>query len=77
VNELAQLAKLCRGLGAAPEQADVMARQLIKRADQLVVERKQTRSEAMAYLLQLVVQGRSGEVSKEFKPLKTSGLQSK
>jgi hypothetical protein len=77
VNELARLAKLCRGLGAAPEQADVMARQLIKRADQLVVERKQTREEAMAYLLRLVVQGRSGEVSKEFQPLKTSGPQSK
>jgi hypothetical protein len=43
-----------------------MARQLIKRADQLVAERGQTREEAMAYLLRLVVQGRSGEVPPEF-----------
>ena len=33
MNELAQLTQLCRGLGATPEQADIMARQLIKRAD--------------------------------------------
>ncbi len=66
MDELAQLTKLCRGLGATPEQADVMARQLIKRADQLVAERGQNRAEAMAYLLRLVVQGRQGEVPKDF-----------
>ena len=68
MDELAQLTKLCRGLGATPEQAEAMARQLIKRADQLAAERKQTRGEAMAYLLRLVVQGRSGEVPPEFQP---------
>lgn len=68
MDELAQLTKLCRGLGATPEQADVMARQLIKRADQLVAERGQNREEAMAYLLRLVVQGRQGEVPREFRP---------
>jgi hypothetical protein len=68
MDELAQLTKLCRGLGAAAEQADAMARQLIKRADQLVAERGQTREAAMAYLLRLVVQGRSGEVPPEFQP---------
>lgn len=66
MDELAQLTKLCRNLGASPEQAEAMARQLSKRADQLVAERKQTREEAMAYLLRLVVQGRSGEVPPEF-----------
>jgi hypothetical protein len=66
MDELAQLTKLCRGLGATPEQADAMARQLIKRADQLAAGRQQTREEAMAYLLRLVVQGRSGEVPPEF-----------
>ncbi len=45
-----------------------MARQLLKRADQLATERSQTREEALAYLLGLVVQGRSGEVPPEFKP---------
>lgn len=66
MNELAQLTGVCRGLGAPPEQADILARQLIKRADQLVIERGQTREEVMAYLLRLVVQGRSGEVPPEF-----------
>jgi hypothetical protein len=68
MDELAQLAKLCRGLGATAEQADAMARQLIKRADQLVVERGQSREAAMAYLLRLMVQGRRGEVPPEFQP---------
>lgn len=68
MDELAQLTKLCRNLGASPEQAGAMARQLIKRADQLVAERRQTREEAMAYLLRLIVQGRGGEVPPEFQP---------
>lgn len=68
MDELAQLTKLCGGLGATPGQAAAMARQLIKRADQLVAERGQTREEVMAYLLRLVVQGRSGEVPREFQP---------
>jgi hypothetical protein len=66
MDELAQLTRLCGGLGATPVQAEAMARQLIKRADQIVAERGQTREEAMAYLLRLVVQGRSGEVPREF-----------
>ena len=66
MDELAQLTGLCRGMGAGAEQAEVMARQLIKRADQLVVERGQPREVVMAYLLRLVVQGRRGEVPPEF-----------
>lgn len=50
-----------------------MARQLIKRADQLVRERGQPREEAMTYLLRLVVQGRSGEVPAEFQPPASGG----
>ncbi len=68
MDELAQLTRLCVGLGATPGQAESMARQLIKRAGQLGAERGQTREEVMAYLLRLVVQGRSGEVPKEFQP---------
>lgn len=68
MDELAQLTRLCGNLGATPVQAEAMARQLAKRADQLVAERGQTREEVMAYLLRLVVQGRSGEVPKEFQP---------
>ena len=73
MNELAQLTRVCRELGAPPEQAEVMARQLIKRADQLVVERGQTREEVVAYLLRLVGQGRSGEVPPEFQPPAAGG----
>jgi hypothetical protein len=68
MDELAQLTELCRRMGATPVQADAMARQLIKRTDQLSVERGQTREEVMAYLLRLVVQGRSGTVPPEFAP---------
>lgn len=73
MNEQAQLTRLCGNLGATPAQAEAMARQLIKRADQLVAERGQTREEVMAYLLRLVVQGRSGEVPKEFQPPAAGG----
>lgn len=68
MDELAQLTGLCAKLGAPPEQAAAMARQLIKRADQLMVQRGQTRAEVMAYLLRLVVEGRGGDVPKEFQP---------
>lgn len=73
MDELAQLTRLCGNLGATPAQAGAMARQLIKRADQLVAERGQTREEVMAYLLRLVVQGRSGEVPREFQPPAAGG----
>ena len=68
MDELAQLTGLCRKLGASPDQAETMAWQLIKRADQLVRDRGQTREEAMAYLLRLVVEGRRGETPREFRP---------
>lgn len=45
-----------------------MARQLLKRAEQLSAERKITREAAMAELLQLVVQGRQGIVPEKFQP---------
>ena len=73
MDELAQLTGLCGKLGADPGQAETMARQLIKRADQLAAERGQSREETMAYLLRLVVQGRSGEVPPEFQPPKAAG----
>ena len=68
MSELEQLTAVCTRLGAPPAQAEVMARQLLKRAEQLAGERKQSREEALAYLLSLVVQGRSGAVPPEFKP---------
>ena len=72
MSEFDQLTKLCLGLGATPAQAEAMARQLMKRADQLVVARGQSREEVMAYLLRLVVQGRHGDVPKEFQSPETT-----
>ena len=68
MNELTQLTELCRRLGAPAAQADAMARQLMKRADQLAAERQQPREAVLAYLLSLVVQGRHGEVPKDIFP---------
>lgn len=64
--EQAQLTQLCERLGAGPAQAAVMAAQLLKRADQLALERGKTREETLANLLGLLVQGRSGEVPAGF-----------
>jgi hypothetical protein len=68
MNELAKLTEYCRKLGAPAGQAEIMAGQILKRASQLAVERKQSREEAMAYLLRLVAQGSTGEVPGEFQP---------
>jgi hypothetical protein len=68
MDELARLTELCRRLGADAVQADTLARQLCKRADQLAVERAMTREAAMDYLLRLVVEGRSGTGPNELPP---------
>lgn len=68
MSELEKIAELCARLGATPDQATTMARQLLKRAEQLSAERKITREAAMAELLQLVVQGRQGIVPEKFQP---------
>jgi hypothetical protein len=57
------LVRLCSGLGANAEQAHAMAAQLMKRADQLAVERSIPREEAMRYLLEVVTKGRAGGVA--------------
>lgn len=66
MSELEQLTVLCGRLGAAPGQAATMAAQLLKRADQLAVERGIGRPEALGYLIDLVVKGRNGEAPPEF-----------
>ena len=68
MNEHEQLTLLCERLGAPPAQAATMAAQLLKRADQLAVERGTTREAALQRLLELLVKGRSGEVPAEFAP---------
>lgn len=67
MDELTQLTQLCRRLGAETEaQAETMARQLQKRADQLASERGLTRVAAMEHLLSVVVHGRRGETPPGF-----------
>lgn len=61
MTELEQVTQLCERLGAAPAQAQTMAAQLLKRADQLAVERGITREAALKGLLDVVVKGRAGE----------------
>ena len=68
MNELEQLTQLCARLGASPAQAAVMAAQLSRRADQLAAARGISRPAALASLLDLVVQGRAGEVPARFQP---------
>ena len=66
MNEVEQLTELCRRLGANPQQASVMATQLLKRADQLATERGIERTAALSYLIELTTKGRSGESPSEF-----------
>ncbi len=60
-DEHQQLVALCERMGAPRAQAETMAHQLAKRADQLAAERGITRVEAMAGLLQVLIKGRNGE----------------
>ena len=66
MSELEQLTALCRRLGAEPAQAGTMAAQLLKRADQLALDRGIERTAALKYLVELVMKGRSGETPPEF-----------
>lgn len=68
MSEIEKIAVICERLGATPEQAATMARQLSKRADQLATERGLTRETALAQLLQILVAGRQGNVPPGFDP---------
>ena len=68
MTELDQLTQACVRLGAPPAQAATMAAQLLKRAEQLAVERHTTRESELARLLLLVVQGRAGTVPPDLSP---------
>lgn len=66
MSDLEKISALCTRLGAPPEQAAVMAAQLLKRADQVAVERGIPREQALAQLLQILVEGRQGNVPPGF-----------
>ena len=61
MSELEQLTEACVRLGAGRAQAETMAAQLLKRAGQLATERGISREAALAHLLKLVIQARTGE----------------
>lgn len=56
------LVNLCCRMGAGEDQAKVMARQLIKRSEQIAQERGVNRVEAMRELIELLIKGRNGTV---------------
>ena len=60
MDELAGLREFFQRLGADGAQADVMARQLAKRADQVAAQRGIPREQALAELLRKVAEGRAG-----------------
>ncbi len=66
MSELEQVKRLCRSLGADDTQAQRMAEQLMKRADQIASERDCSRVEAMQYLLSLTMKGAQGEAPPGF-----------
>ena len=65
-DEVEKITVICERLGAPREQAATMARQLLKRADQLSAERGIAREAALAQLLQILVEGRHGNVPPGF-----------
>lgn len=67
MTDLERVTALCRQLGATTGQAERMASQLLKRADQLARERSCSRLDALEYLLRLTTQGAQGEPPPEFK----------
>lgn len=54
------IATVLANLGASQENARTMARQLLKRADQMARQRRCRREEAVEYLLECAVLGRQG-----------------
>lgn len=61
MTEHEQVTSLLEQLGAGRAQAETMAAQLLKRAEQVATQRGIPREEALKGLLELVVKGRAGE----------------
>ena len=68
MSDLEKVTQLCAKLGAPPAQAATMAAQLLKRAEQISAERGITRETAMAQLVQILIEGRQGNVPPAFQP---------
>jgi len=65
MDELSALRDFFQRLGADASRADIMARQLAKRADQIAAQRGIPREQALAELLRKVAEGRAGNAPEE------------
>jgi hypothetical protein len=68
MNQDQQVAQIFEKLGSAPEQAIRMARQLIKRAEQLSETENIPFLESLERLLKLCIGGAQGEIDPNFTP---------
>lgn len=68
MSDLEKITLICQRLGAGSGQAATMAAQLLKRAEQIAAERKITKEAALGQLLEILVQGRQGNVPPSFTP---------
>jgi hypothetical protein len=59
-SEVAEIASIFVNLGAPEKQAEVMASQLMKRAEQIALERNISKVEATESLLKQVLEARQG-----------------
>ena len=68
MNEQEQLAKVFKGLGAESKQAFTMARQLLRRAEQVAQEQNISRVESLKRLMRLCHEGFQGKIDPDFAP---------
>ena len=66
-NETEQIAGIFRNLGADQDQAITMARQLIKRAEQLAEEKNSTKVSELQALLETAICGAQGIIKPDKK----------
>ena len=66
-NETEQISGIFRNLGADHDQALIMARQLIKRAEQLAKEKKSTKVSELQALLETAICGAQGTLKPDKK----------
>ena len=66
MNEQEQLSKVFEGLGAESKQALIMARQLLRRADQIAAKQNISRVESLKRLMRLCLEGFHGKIDPDF-----------
>ena len=70
MDETSQLAKVFENLGAPGGKARTMARQLLRRAEQIAAEQKISKVESLDRLIRLCVKGFHGEIDPDFVPIR-------